>query len=65
MSVKYIDELERKITAAMNQIKEGTKTPKDSNIGMLLGKLKPVDEALHEKLVEKYKVVFAAWKKNN
>lgn len=63
--MKHIQELERKITAAISQIKQGKVTPADSNIGAMLIKLKSLDEAAYEILMGKYKVVFAAWKKNN
>ena len=60
---KMADELERKITGAMNQIKKGTNTPANSKIGTLLLRLKTTDEALHEKLLKEYKVVFTEWQK--
>lgn len=60
-----IDDLERKIKAKMTQIKQNNLTPKESGIGQLFKYLKPLDEALHEKLITEYKVVFEQWKKNN
>jgi len=61
--MSQIDDLERKITGAMNKIKKGTATPAESNVGALFKYLKPLDEALHEKLMNEYKIVFADWKK--
>lgn len=63
MSTRHIKELEKKITVAISQIRKGTITPKDSNIGNLFKYLKPYDESLHEKLMAEYKIVFEEWKK--
>ncbi len=63
--MKDTDTLERKIIATISQIKQNNISPKDSNIGALFKQLKPKDEALYEKLINEYKIVFAAWKKNN
>lgn len=62
---KHIEDLEKKITTAINQIKKGTVTPAESKIGLYFKHLKPADEAAHDKLMEEYKIVFADWKKLN
>jgi hypothetical protein len=63
--MKTINDLEKKITVAMSGIKKGTTTPAESKIGTLFMRLKPLDEALYEKLMNEYKPVFANWKKAN
>ena len=63
--MKNIEELERKITAAMNQIKNGTAAPAATGIGSLFLRLKPLDEASHERLINKYKIIFQEWKSKN
>lgn len=62
---KKIDDIERKIISAMHQIKKGTSSPKESKIGLLFNQLKPIDQALYEKLLEEYKIILASWKKSN
>lgn len=63
--MKQIEELERKITATISQIKLNKVTPADSKIGSLFVKLKPLDEASYERLMSKYKVVLSERKNNN
>jgi hypothetical protein len=41
----------------MKDIKEGNSTPKESNIGMQFTKLKELDEASYETLIQEYKQV--------
>ena len=47
--------LEKKIIGKMSAIKNGTITPKDSNIAILFNNLKGQDEALYIKLISRYK----------
>jgi hypothetical protein len=49
--------LEKKILGKMGAIKNGTLTPKDSGIGVLLNRLKPLDEVLYLELLNKYKTI--------
>ena len=58
-----IEELERKITAKIVQIKQNKISPADSKIGLLFKLLKPLDEALNEKLMNEYIIVFKSLKK--
>ena len=53
--MKEIIQLEKKITGKILAIKNGTLTPKDSNIGKLLNRLKTLDEASYENLLNRYK----------
>jgi hypothetical protein len=55
--MKEIIQLEKKIIGKMVAIKNGTLTPKDSNIGKLLNRLKTLDEASYEKHLEQYKKI--------
>lgn len=61
--MSQIEDLEKKIKGAMNKIKNGTATPAESGVGAFFKYLKPLDEALHEKLMNEYKIVFSNWKK--
>lgn len=61
--MKHTDDLEKKIKGAFMKIKNKTATPAESNVGNLFKQLKPLDEALHEKLMTEYKTVFSNWKK--
>ena len=49
------NQLEKKIIGKINAIKNGTETAKESGIGTLLAKLKPIDEAAYEELIKRYK----------
>ncbi len=51
------EQLEKKITGKIIAIKNGKETPAESGIGKLFARLKPIDEPLYEKLMEKYKAV--------
>ena len=59
------EDLERKITVAISKIKKGTTTPAESKAGTFFKYLKPLDEALYEKLMSEYKSALAIYKKNN
>lgn len=60
--IKDLQNLERKIVAAINQIKSGNSTPLKSQIGSLLVCLKSYDEASYENHLKLYKPVFDEWK---
>ena len=47
----------------MGAIKNGTLTPKDSDIGALFIRLKNLDEVLCEELMKKYKTILSNIKK--
>jgi len=55
--------LEKKIIGKMGAIKNGTLTPKDSDIGALFIRLKNLDEVLCEELMKKYKTILSNIKK--
>ncbi len=57
MSLKFIKELEKNIKTKMILIEKGTVTPKESNIGTLFNKLKPLDEPSYDKLLSQYKKI--------
>ncbi len=49
--------LEKEIKSRMIQIKGRKITPADSGIGKLINMLKPLDEALFEKIMTEYKQI--------
>ncbi len=49
--------LEKEIKSRMIQIKGRKITPADSGIGKLINMLKPLDEALFEKIMVEYKQI--------
>lgn len=55
----------QKIEGAIRGIKLGTKKPEDTGIGKFLAKLKPLNEAMYDDLLEKYKVVKEEYDKKN
>jgi hypothetical protein len=57
MSTGLIKQIERNIKTKMKGIKEGTLTPKESKIGLQFNKLKSLDEASYENLLEQYKKI--------
>lgn len=57
MSVRLIRQIERSIRVKMKGIKEGALTPKESKIGLQFNKLKSLDEASYENLLEQYKKI--------
>lgn len=57
MSAGLIRQIERNIRVKMKGIKEGTLTPKESKIGLQFNKLKSLDEASYENLLEQYKKI--------
>jgi hypothetical protein len=50
-----INRLERLILGKMLSIKNGKMTKENSGIGVLLNKIKTLDEPLYDELLEKYK----------
>lgn len=54
---KQIDTLERKVTSLMSQIKSGEITMAESKIGRYLNRLKPLDLASYENLLNGYKKI--------
>lgn len=53
----------RKIEAGIRGIKNGTKSPKDAEVGKWLAKLKPLNEGMYDDLLAKYKVVKESYDK--
>ena len=56
---KFLDSLKRSIMGKMTQIRDQKITPADSKIGVLLNKVKVLDLALYEELLEKYKSIIS------
>ncbi len=52
---KHINEIEKKILAGINSINNKTKTPKEASLGVLINRMKKLDEPLHNELMDKYK----------
>lgn len=52
-----------RIEAGIRGIKNGTKTPQEANCGSLFIKLKPLNEAMYDDLMGKYKVAMEAYNK--
>lgn len=57
MSLRLIKQIEKNIKTKMKDIKEGKTTPKESRIGVQFNKLKELDEASYENLLQEYKKV--------
>jgi hypothetical protein len=57
MSLTLIKQIEKNIKIKMKRIKEGTLTPKDSKIGIQFNKLKDLDQASYENLLQEYKQI--------
>lgn len=57
MSLTLIKQIEKNIKIKMKGIKEGTLTPKDSKIGIQFNKLKDLDQASYENLLQEYKQI--------
>jgi hypothetical protein len=57
MSEMQLLKLEKQIIGKINGVKNNTISPKESGIGSLLMRLKPLDEALYLQLIERYKKV--------
>jgi hypothetical protein len=57
MSLTLIKQVEKNIKTKMRGIKEGTLTPKDSKIGIQFNKLKDLDQASYENLLQEYKQI--------
>lgn len=55
--------IERRIRGKMMCIKNGTLTPEKSNIAVLFNKLRNLDMALYENLIEEYKEVIYKFNK--
>lgn len=47
----------KKIEAGIRSIKHGTATPADAKVGVFLNKLKPINLAMYEDLLNNYKAV--------
>lgn len=60
---KQIETLERKIASLMFQIKRGEITPLESKIGKPFNRLKPLDLASYENLLNEYKKILEEIKK--
>lgn len=59
MSLALIKQIEKNIKIKLKGIKEGTLTPKDSKIGIQFNKLKQLDEASYENLLDQYKKIIS------
>lgn len=55
MSLRFIKQIEKNIKTKIKEIKEGKTTPKESKIGAQFNRLKTLDEASYEKLLQEYK----------
>jgi hypothetical protein len=55
MSIRLIKQIERNIKVKIKQIKSGEVTPQESRIGVQFNKLKSLDEASYENLIQEYK----------
>ena len=53
--MKHIEELEKKIRGGMLAIRNKSMTPKEAGLGIFFTKLKSLDEALYEQLLNQYK----------
>ncbi|MES2734531.1 MAG: hypothetical protein V4714_22475 [Bacteroidota bacterium] len=58
-----IEKLEKLILGKMGAIKRGESTPKDSGISYEMNRMKTLDVALYEKLLNQYKVILTNLKK--
>jgi hypothetical protein len=54
MSVRYIKTIEKNIKTKMSQIKNGEVTMAESGIGKQFNRLKDLDEASYETLLQEY-----------
>lgn len=57
MSERNLIRLEKEIKSRMIQIKNKKITPSESGIGKLINMLKPLDEALFDKIMTEYKQI--------
>lgn len=55
--------LKKKIEGKIRGVKLGTVEPSETGLGGLFNKLKPIDEPLHDELMDKYKEVLKNRKK--
>lgn len=58
-SEKNLIKLEKEIKSRMVQIKSRKVTPAESGIGKLINMMKPLDEALFEKIMTAYKQILS------
>jgi hypothetical protein len=54
-----------KIESGIRSIKLGTKNPNETQVGMWLGKLKPINIGMHDELFDKYKKVMVEYEKKH
>ena len=57
--------LEKQIRGKMHAIKNKLVTPKDSGIGILMNKMKLVDEPMYESLLKEYVEIYKNFNKEN
>jgi len=55
----------QKIESGIRAIKNGSKTPKEANCGFSFSKLKPLNEGMHDDLMNDYKAVMVQYNKDN
>jgi hypothetical protein len=52
-----------RIEAGIRSIRMGTKTPNEAQVGLWLGKLKPLNDGLYDDFMEKYKNIMKDYEK--
>ena len=55
----------QKIESGIRAIKNKTKTPKEVNCSFFFTKLKPLNEGMHDDLMNNYKIVVIEFNKDN
>lgn len=60
---KLIRSLEKKVVSLTGQVRRGEISPAESKTVVSINKLKDLDQALYDKLLQKYKVAVAEYKK--
>jgi hypothetical protein len=52
-----------RIEGGIRSIRMGTKTPNEAQVGLWLGKLKPLNDGLYDDFMEKYKNIMKDYEK--
>lgn len=60
---KLIRSLEKKVVSLTGQVRRGEISPAESKTVVSINKLKDLDQALYDKLLQQYKVAVAEYKK--
>jgi len=65
MAAKSVEEIcIQKLKSGIKGIQNGTKLPKDANCGFLFKKLKPLNEGMHDDLMNDYRAVMIEYNKD-